>query len=117
MKICFLFPGQGTQKPGMLRELGRLSQEEEHVFEVGTKVSGIDLKELCLHASDKTLKEALNTQLAVTAMNIAYYSRLKTQGLTPALTAGHSLGQLSALYAAGVIDLENLFLLTKKEGN
>ena len=116
MKICFLFPGQGTQKPGMLRELGRLSQEEEYVFEVGTKVSRIDLKELCLHASDTTLKETLNTQLAVTAMNIAYYSRLKAQGFTPNITAGHSLGQLSALYAAGVIDLESLFLLTKKRG-
>lgn len=116
MKICFLFPGQGTQKPGMLRELGRLSQEEEYVFEVGTKVSGIDLKELCLYASDTTLKETLNTQLAVTAMNIAYYNRLKAQGLTPDITAGHSLGQLSALYAAGVIDLESLFLLTKKRG-
>lgn len=116
MKICFLFPGQGTQKPGMLRELGRLGQDEEQIFETGTQVSGIDLKELCLHAPDKMLKETLNTQLAVTAMNIAYYSRLKAQGLAPDLTAGHSLGQLSALYAAGVVDLENLFLLTKKRG-
>lgn len=114
MKICYLFPGQGTQKPGMLRELGDELQNAAEVFDTAAAVTGRDVRQLCLTASDAELRLTENTQLAVTAMNLAYFTILKKQGIKPDIVMGHSLGQFSALYAAGVTTMEDTFRIVQK---
>lgn len=105
MKLCFMFPGQGTQKPGMLRTLGKEIEKVEEVFQVAYDVCGKDVKDLCLNANAEELKRTENTQLAVTAMNLAYFTLLEKEGIHPDLVMGHSLGQYAALYASGVLSM------------
>ncbi len=114
MNICLMFPGQGTQKPGMLRELGNKMEEANPVFQVAKEVTGRDIKQLCLSANAEELQKTENTQLAVTAMNLAYLHLLHNDGIKPNITLGHSLGQFSAFVAANVLTLEQVFLIVQK---
>ena len=109
-----MFPGQGTQKPGMLRELGNRMEEVDEVFDIAAGVTGRDIKSLCLTANAEELQKTENTQLAVTAMNMAYLKLLRKEGISPDVTLGHSLGQFSAFVAAGVLTLEQVFMLVQK---
>ena len=112
--ITYLFPGQGTQKAGMYQLLGDKSNEVQEVFDIVKEVTGRDIKQLCTEATDEELRLTINTQLCVTAMNMAYYQMLKNRGIQPDVVAGHSLGQFSALAAAGVLTLPDLFRLIQK---
>ena len=111
MTKCLIFPGQGTQKPGMIKELGKRIDEVNDVFEVASNVSCKDIKNLCLTGTMENLKKTENTQIAVTAMNMAYLTLLRNDGLDYQVVAGHSLGQYSALAAAEVITMEQLFYI------
>ncbi len=117
MNLCFMFPGQGSQKPGMLRTLGKEIEKVEEIFQMANEICGKDLKDLCLNANEEQLKKTENTQLVVTAMNLAYFTLLEKEGIHPDLVLGHSLGQFSALYAAGVLSLEQVFALVKKRAD
>lgn len=114
MQICYMFPGQGTQRAGMLRDLGSNVADVRAVFEAASDVSGKDVEKLCLSATEEELKRTENTQIAVTAMNLAFYTLLQQKGVSPTVVLGHSLGQFSALYAAGVFSLEDTFRLIAK---
>ena len=114
MNICLMFPGQGTQKPGMLRELGKQIENVNGVFDIAQQVTGRNIKELCLSATAEELKKTENTQLAVTAMNLAYLTLLQSDGIHPDITLGHSLGQFSAFVAADVLTIEQVFSLVQK---
>lgn len=114
MKVCFMFPGQGTQKPGMLRALGNQVEKVDGVFHIAKQVTGRDIKELCLTAGAEELQRTENTQLAVTAMNLSYLTLLQQEGIVPDVTLGHSLGQFSALVAAKVLTVAQAFLLVQK---
>lgn len=114
MHVCLMFPGQGTQKPGMLRELGNQIDKVSSVFEIAQQVTGRNIKDLCLTATAEELQKTENTQLAVTAMNLSYLTLLQQEGICPDLTLGHSLGQFSAFVAAGVLTVEQVFLLVQK---
>lgn len=109
-----MFPGQGTQRAGMLRELGNRVNDVTEIFQAASDISGRDVMQLCLTAPDDILKRTENTQVAVTAMNLAYYTLLQKSGVLPDIVLGHSLGQFSALYAAGVVSLESLFKIIVK---
>lgn len=112
--IAYLFPGQGSQKAGMYDLLGDKKKETEEVFETARAVTGRDVIKLCKDLTDEELKQTYNTQLCVTAMNMAYAKLLANQGIVPDIVAGHSLGQLSALAAAEVITLQDLFRIVEK---
>lgn len=114
MNLCFMFPGQGTQKPGMLRELGNRMETAAPVFQAAREATGRDVQELCLTASAEELQRTENTQLAVTAMNLAYLNLLKQDGIKPNVTMGHSLGQFSALVAAECLSVEQVFSVVQK---
>ncbi|MCR4678457.1 MAG: ACP S-malonyltransferase [Lachnospiraceae bacterium] len=113
MKV-FLFPGQGSQRAGMYSSLNKYEDEVKNVFDIAGRVTGRDVVDLCLSATDEVLKQTINTQLCVTTMNIAYAEVLKSKGIVPDVVAGHSLGQFSALAVAGVITYEDLFRVIKK---
>ncbi len=109
-----MFPGQGTQKPGMLRELGNHIEEVNSVFDTAKAVTGRDVKELCLTANAEELQKTENTQLAVTAMNLSYLTLVRRNGIEPDITLGHSLGQFAAFVASGVLTVEQAFVLVQK---
>ena len=114
MNVCLMFPGQGTQKPGMLRELGSQMAKADSIFEIAQQATGRNVKELCLTATAEELQKTENTQIAVTAMNLAYLKLLQDEGIEPDVTLGHSLGQFSALVAAGALTVEQVFQIVQK---
>ena len=109
-----MFPGQGTQQAGMARMLIRSYPFVRNIFEIGSETAGYDLLRLCLDEPDEILGRTEYTQMAVTAMNMAWLEVARRLFEPPVLVCGHSLGHLSALCAAGVLTLGDLFALIKK---
>src|SRR6202011_4276017 len=103
-KLAFLFPGQASQYPGMGRDLAEKFPESKAVFDKADVALGLSLSKLCFEGSEEALKQTENTQPAILAVSTAAYRALENQGITPDFVAGHSLGEYSALVAAGGID-------------
>ena len=110
MKV-FVFPGQGTQRAGMLRQLRESYDAVKDIFDTASELSGIDMQDLCTNQNDDVLAITSNTQLAVTAMNLSYLRLLELQGVKPDIVMGQSVGQFSALAACGALSIEDVFRL------
>ena len=106
--VGLIFPGQGSQEPGMGQEL-----YTHEVFQIGSRVTGRDLAALC-RSDAETLSRTENAQLAVFAVSMAAYAVWAAENAPPAAVAGFSLGECSALCAAGVFSLEDGFRLVQK---
>jgi [acyl-carrier-protein] S-malonyltransferase len=102
-KLAFLFPGQASQYPGMGRDLAEKFPESKAVFDEADAALGLSLSKLCFEGSEEALKQTENTQPAILAVSTAAYRALEKQGITPDFVAGHSLGEYSALVAAGAM--------------
>ncbi|CAN94301.1 putative acyltransferase/oxidoreductase [Sorangium cellulosum So ce56] len=110
----FVFPGQGAQRKGMGADL---FDRFRRVIGAADEILGYSIKELCLENPDQRLNQTQYTQPALFTINaLSYYQRLEDQGVRPAYLAGHSLGEYSALLAAGAFDFETGLLLVKKRG-
>ena len=115
-KIAFLFPGQGSQKVGMGQDLASIDKDAQKVFETANRVSGLPITELCFKGPMAELTQTVNLQPAVTAVNLAFLAAIQKADIHPQVCAGHSLGEYSALCAAGVISVEACLKLVFKRG-
>jgi [acyl-carrier-protein] S-malonyltransferase len=116
MKTAFLFPGQGSQYAGMGRSLVEASPAARAVFEEADRTLGFSLSRLCFEGPEEALKLTENTQPALLAVSVAALAVLREKGLRPDYVAGHSLGEYSALVAAGSLRFADALHLVRQRG-
>ena len=115
-KLAFLFPGQASQYPGMGKELAANHPAARSVFDEADKALGFSISDLCFNGSEEALKLTANTQPAILTASVAAYRVLAENGVQPAFVAGHSLGEFSALVAAGGLEFADAVRLVRRRG-
>jgi [acyl-carrier-protein] S-malonyltransferase len=114
-KIAFLFPGQGSQFVGMGRDLAEHFSEAKDIFDQLDDVCSKSISKLCFEGPLEELTLTVNLQPAITAVSLASLSALRKSGIRPTVSAGHSLGEYSALASAeSVSDYDALKLVMKR---
>jgi len=117
--IAWIFPGQGSQKVGGGRDLYEASPAARRAFQRADAALGLPLSELCFHGPENILRQTVNAQPAIMAVSLACLEAAREAGLltkVPAFVAGHSLGEYTALVAAGALDLEDGLRLVRERG-
>ena len=107
MAVAFLFPGQASQYVGMGQDLCEASEHAREVFGLADKVTAEEIKTTCFNGPEDRLKQTEITQPAVFAHSVAAFRMLDEAGLKPDFVAGHSVGELACLVAAGVVTPED----------
>lgn len=121
-RIAFVFPGQGSQYVGMGKQLYETSPAARRVFEQADQILNFPLSTLCFEGPQEALDDTVNAQPAILTVSIACLEALKERlgplgyVLAPSLVAGHSLGEFTALVAAGVLDFEDALKLVRERG-
>jgi [acyl-carrier-protein] S-malonyltransferase len=123
-RIAFVFPGQGSQEVGMGAALAAAFPAARAVFEAADDALGFGLSDLCFHGPDDTLRETINAQPAIATVSLAALAALRQalgfDGVAgapwPAFVAGHSVGEYSAIVAAGGIELADGLRLVRERG-
>ena len=115
-RTAFLFPGQGSQSVGMGEEFYREYDIVRNIFDMTEEISRINISRLCFKGPIEDLTRTVNLQPAVTAVNLACLAVIEKENIDCHYCAGHSLGEYSALSAAGVISKEDTARLVFKRG-
>lgn len=115
-KVLGLFPGQGSQKVGMGKELFERSPVARSLFGAADEALGFKLSELCFNGPAEALTATEHAQPAILTVSTICYRLAADAGLTLAAAAGHSLGEYSALVAAGALRFEDAVVLVNKRG-
>ena len=112
---AIIFPGQGAQTPGMGQDFYENSDAAKRVYEEASEATGLDLMKLCFTENDR-LNLTEYTQVALMTTEIAMFEALREKGIEAEVYAGLSLGEYSALVAAGSMDIKTAAKLTRKRG-
>lgn len=115
-KVAFIYPGQGAQYVGMGKELYETNETAKNYFDVIFSNVDLDLKEVMFNGPEEKLKQTKYTQPAIVAMSLVLTKLMEEKGLKADFVAGHSLGEYSAIGAAGYLSLEETVKLTAKRG-
>lgn len=120
-KVAYVFPGQGAQYVGMGRDLYDSYDSARAVFKQADEALGFPLSQLCFNGPDNELRQTVNAQPAIVTVSLALLSTIRNSADSkslpaPAFVAGHSLGEYTALAAAGVFDFATAIYLTHQRG-
>lgn len=115
-KIAFVFPGQASQYPGMGKELADNHPVAKAVFDEADQALGFSISQMCFAGSEEDLKLTANTQPAILTVSVAAHRVLMEKGIAPDFVAGHSLGEYSALVAAGSLKFSDAVQIVRKRG-
>ena len=116
MKIAYIFPGQGTQVVGMGKDIYEKYEEARNVYNIIDNTLDENIEKLTYEESQEELNKTENTQIAIYAMSMAILEILKNNRIKPVVAAGLSLGEYSALTAAGAISLEDGAKIVRTRG-
>ena len=115
-RIAFLFPGQGSQSVGMGQDIYQEFEVVREIFDMASDIAEINLSKLCFKGPMEELTQTVNLQPAITAVNLGMLTILEKESLAGEISAGHSLGEYSALCAADAISKEDTIRLVIKRG-
>ena len=133
-QVAFLFPGQGSQAVGMGADVYASSTAAKHVFDTVDTALGFSLSHLCFEGPEETLRQTINAQPAIVTVSLALLAAFQeslvssdsstptgvssswSSPLTPAFTAGHSVGEYAALVTSGAFDLRDAAMLVRERG-
>jgi len=115
-KTAFLFPGQGSQSVGMGLDLYQEYEFVRELFDMAEEMCKINISKLCFKGPMEDLTKTVNLQPAVTVVNLAFLAAIEKERAKPDVSAGHSLGEYSALRASGIVSNQNTFALVYKRG-
>lgn len=114
---AWLFPGQGSQEVGMGRALFSAFPRTSEIFALAEEYSGLPLQNVSQRGPEESLIRTDYLQPTLVALSVAFVDFLKSHGMKPCVVAGHSLGELSALYAAEVLSIHDVLKLAAKRGS
>ncbi len=115
-KIAFIFPGQGAQFVGMGKDFYDNFDAAKNFFDEADDALGYSIKKMCFEGSEDDLKLTANTQPAILIVSVIAAELLKAEGITAEVAGGHSLGEYSALVAAGSLKFRDAVILVHKRG-
>jgi [acyl-carrier-protein] S-malonyltransferase len=117
MNIAYVFPGQGAQSVGMGLDLYEVSSAAREVFDIADAAVGFPLSRLCFEGPADELTQTINVQPAIVCVSLALLAAARENGLPePVMLAGHSLGEYTALAAAGAIGTAEVITLARERG-
>jgi [acyl-carrier-protein] S-malonyltransferase len=115
-KVAFVFPGQGSQYIGMVKDFYDAYSDVRHIFDLASQVSGKNLTNIVFSGTEEELKQTENTQLAIYIASLSILKIINSKNIKSDIVAGHSLGEYTALTASGVLSLEQGIKLVKARG-
>lgn len=115
-KYAFLFPGQGAQAPGMVKDVAESFPSAKKVIDDVSSIVNLDMAKLLWESDAAELSRSDNSQIAITAASLALMAALKDKNIEPSAAMGFSLGEFPALYAAGVLSFEDVVNVVRQRG-
>ncbi len=115
-KVAFVFPGQASQYSGMGKDLADRYPSARAVFDEADKALGFSISKICFEGTEDELKMTANTQPAILTVSVAAFRVLHEKGIGADFVIGHSLGEYSALVAAGSLKFADAVRLVRKRG-